>query len=132
MVLEDYPLDGHTIRYFNPRNTFSVPRVLLVGDAAGVDPTYGEGISFALGYGKIAAEAIKEAFRKDDFSFSDFKNRILVDPMGKCLKRRLMVARLLYTFRNRRVQRLVWWRFGFVLKWYIETFLIDWAKPKQK
>ena len=53
--LEDYELQGHPIRWFSPFNQFSVPRVLLVGDAAGVDGIFGEGISMALAYGKIAA-----------------------------------------------------------------------------
>jgi flavin-dependent dehydrogenase len=34
--------------------------VLLVGDAAGADPLFGEGISIALGYGVVAAREIGE------------------------------------------------------------------------
>ncbi len=50
--------------------------------------------------------------------------------MGKCLKRRLWVARMLYLFHSKAIQRFLWWRLGFLLKWYIENFLIDWAKRK--
>jgi len=128
LKLDDYEIKGKPIRFFNPNNTFSAPRVLLVGDAAGVDPIYGEGISFALGYGEVAAEEINDAFIKEEFSFSNYRERILKQPMGRCLVRRLWVARLLYRFKNRPIQRLLWWRLGFVLKWYIEHRLIDWAK----
>ncbi len=126
--LYDYDLKGHPIRFFDPKGVFSAPRVILTGDAAGVDPVYGEGISFALGYGEIAATEIKAALKKEDFSFSKYRQRILRHPMGVCLKRRLQVARLLYRFKSRTIQRLLWWRFGFILKWYIEHRLIDWAK----
>jgi len=50
VVLDDDKLKGHPLRRFHPRGLFSAPRTLLVGDAAGVDPLLGEGISFALGY----------------------------------------------------------------------------------
>lgn len=35
----------------------SKPRVLLVGDAAGIDPLFGEGITSALALGAIAAQS---------------------------------------------------------------------------
>src|SRR5947209_3722111 len=44
---------SHPVRWFYPTTFFSIPRVLLVGDAAGVDPLGGEGISFALQYGAV-------------------------------------------------------------------------------
>jgi flavin-dependent dehydrogenase len=129
--INDFELQGKPIRFFEPKGTFSAPGVVLVGDAAGVDPIYGEGISFALGYGELAAAEIKEALDTQDFSFSHYKKRILRHPMGICLQRRLRIARLLYRFRYRWFQRLLWWNFGFLLKWYIEHRLIDWAKPMQ-
>jgi flavin-dependent dehydrogenase len=128
--LSDYELKGHPIWFFHPQNTFSAPRILLVGDAAGVDPIYGEGISFALGYGALAALEIKDAFNQQNFSFSHYKQRILNHPMGWCLKRRFRVARLLYRSHYPAIQRLVWWRLGTLLKWYIETRLINWARKE--
>ncbi|MGB4870149.1 MAG: FAD-dependent monooxygenase, partial [Candidatus Promineifilaceae bacterium] len=59
--LDDYKLKGHPIRWWDRNGRFSMPRVLLVGDAAGADPLMGEGISFALGYGQVAAQAIHQA-----------------------------------------------------------------------
>lgn len=126
--LEDFQLKGHPIRYFDPNNIFSAPGIILVGDAAGVDPIYGEGISFALGYGEIAAMEIKEAIASGNFSFSGYRNRILKHPMGRCLKRRLFIAHLLYRFRQSYIMKPLWGPIGLPLKWYVEQFLIDWAK----
>src|SRR5262249_5592774 len=54
--------------YFPPRSSYG-DRVLLVGDAARVnEPVTGEGIYFALKSGQLAARAIDQAFREDDFS----------------------------------------------------------------
>jgi menaquinone-9 beta-reductase len=45
------------IRWYNPGDRYAANRVILAGDAAGVDPLMGEGISFALEHGLMAAEA---------------------------------------------------------------------------
>ncbi len=127
-TLEDYTLHSHPIRWFDPADSFAAPHILLAGDAAGVDPAYGEGISFALGYGELAARELEAAFARGDFSFSGYKARILKSRMGAILKRRRRLAAMLYGIRNPNVQRLIWQRLNFFLKWYVETFLIDWAK----
>ncbi len=57
--MASYELEGHPLRWFEPRSSFAASRILLVGDAAGGDALFGEGISIALGYGKIAAESYK-------------------------------------------------------------------------
>jgi flavin-dependent dehydrogenase len=66
--INNYEIKGHPIRWFSPENQMSVPRVLLVGDAAGADPFLGEGISIALGYGALAAREIGEALQRNEFS----------------------------------------------------------------
>lgn len=43
------------IRWYDPRDRYACKRVILAGDAAGVDPLMGEGISFALEHGRRAA-----------------------------------------------------------------------------
>ncbi|HWR67866.1 MAG TPA: NAD(P)/FAD-dependent oxidoreductase, partial [Desulfomonilia bacterium] len=83
--LEDHGLEGRPIRWFSPFNPMAAPRVILAGDAAGVDPIFGEGISMALGYGAIAARAIKDAFETGDFSFQDYRRRVLCSPLGRAL-----------------------------------------------
>lgn len=125
---DDYELQGHPLRWFNARGTFSGPRILLVGDAAGVDALYGEGISPALGYGEIAAQAIADAFATRDFSLHDYRERVLAHPLGRALRRRTALARLIYRLRELAIQRLIWWHSGAVLRWFVNTFLINWAK----
>ena len=53
------------IRWFNPRDRFAIDRVMLAGDAAGVDPLMGEGISCAFEHGKLAARYIGELLAGD-------------------------------------------------------------------
>lgn len=107
-ALEDYKLKGHPIRWFDKKERFSQSRVILVGDAAGVDPLFGEGIAFALGYGKVAAEAINHAFTACDFSFADYKKRILSDSLLRQLPARVMLARLAYLLKYPWLIRLGW------------------------
>ena len=104
--LDDYQLKGHPIRWFDKDGRFSIPRVILAGDAAGTDPLVGEGISFALGYGDVAAQAVADAFDREDFSFSDYKERILDHHLLKQLPLRLRLARLTYSVRSSFLTRL--------------------------
>lgn len=94
--LDGVLLEGHPVRWFNPEAEFSRPHVLLVGDAAGVDPLFAEGISFALEYGAIVAEVVKDGFARGDFRFSDYRKRLLNHRLGRLLKRRALVARHLF------------------------------------
>jgi len=90
-------LMGHPERWFHPQDVYSKPRVLLVGDAAGVEPWLGEGISLALAYGPVAAAAILSALERNEFSFADYRDTILAAKLGKILRRNRLVARLFYT-----------------------------------
>lgn len=107
-ALEDYKLKGHPIRWFHKDGRFAQPRVLLVGDAAGADPLMGEGISFALGYGVVAAQAITDAFARQDFSFADYRDRLLATPLFHHLWRRTQAARLAYLLNYPWLARLGW------------------------
>jgi flavin-dependent dehydrogenase len=89
-------LKGHPIRWFDAKSSFARPRVLLAGDAAGVDPLFGEGISFALAYGEVAAAEITDAFTHQKFDFAGYKQRILAHPLLRQLPRRALAARFLY------------------------------------
>ena len=94
--LDDYKLKGHPIRWWDKNGQFAQPHVLLVGDAAGADPLMGEGISFALGYGKVAAEAISHAFAQEDYSYVNYRGLLLADPLFKQLNIRTWAAKLAY------------------------------------
>ncbi len=89
---------GHPLNWFSPRNRFSMPRLLLVGDAAGADPLFGEGIGPGLAYGMIASEVLNDAFRKKDFSLRFYKPRLLTSVVGRYLLFRWWWAWLSYHF----------------------------------
>ena len=106
--LDDYKLKGHPIRWFDKNGRFAMPRVILAGDAAGADPLFGEGISFALGYGDVAAAAVVDAFEREDFSFDSYKERILDHHLLKQLGIRVSLARFAYLLKYPRLIRLGW------------------------
>jgi menaquinone-9 beta-reductase len=126
--LEDYELKGHPIRWYEPTNTPAIPRVILVGDALGVDALLGEGISPALGYGKVAAQAILRAFEKNDFSFAGYKGRVLRSRLGGALWRRTFMAKLFYRLKSGRMQRIVWQRLGWLAGILGMIFVVGWEK----
>jgi flavin-dependent dehydrogenase len=130
--LDEYKLEGHPLRWFEASSLFSVPHILLVGDAAGADALFGEGISLALGYGQLAAPAIRDAFARQDFSFSGYKACLLRSEMGKALRRRTWLAKFFYYLRSRTIQRVVWRHLGPVVTWIMQTFIIGWAARQEK
>ncbi|MEM8531492.1 MAG: NAD(P)/FAD-dependent oxidoreductase [Chloroflexota bacterium] len=101
-------LEGHPVRWFNPRSVFARPRVLLAGDAAGVDPLFAEGISYAMEYGAIAANTIAEAFRQQNFTFTDYRDRILQHDLGHMLLMKVRIAKMLYRLPFPRICSLLW------------------------
>jgi flavin-dependent dehydrogenase len=129
--LEDFPLEGHPLHWFEPKGVFSAPHILLVGDAAGADALFGEGISIALGYGQLAAQAIQSAFTNQDFSFRDYKKTILHSEMGKALQRRIWMAKIFYRLRSRAIQALVWRKLGWLVEWVMQSFMIGWARRQE-
>jgi flavin-dependent dehydrogenase len=70
---------------------------LLLGDAAGIDPLFGEGISSALAQGIIAAQSAVEALRDHSFSFSNYETLLRDSDIGSMMYRRHVVARKLYS-----------------------------------
>jgi flavin-dependent dehydrogenase len=102
-------IEGHPIHWFSPFNTFAAENVLLVGDAAGTDPLFGEGISYALGYGAVAARCLHTAFRRGDVRFRDYRRRLFLSDVGRALLLRWLAARTAYRFSHReRFMRGIW------------------------
>ena len=110
--LADYQPKGHPIHWFDGDAEFSRPRVLLVGDAAGVDPLLGEGIPCALAYGEAAALAIVQAFETMSFGFDGYRGQILAHPLLQQLRRRASAARFLLIPTHLRFYRILdkWWK----------------------
>ncbi len=121
-------LQGHPIRWFSPRREFSVPGVLLAGDAAGADGIFGEGISLALGYGQVAAQALKAAFARDDFSFSNYRRRLLSSPLGHALSARWAITHIIYRLHWRWFQRFFWRHMRLVISLAAWALVINWAR----
>jgi flavin-dependent dehydrogenase len=99
------PMKSFPIRRYAPGAPLAAPHVMLAGDAAGVDPLMGEGISFAFEYGRRAAAAAAHALRVSDFEFAEYGPSVAQSWMGKKLRRLDMGSRLFYG-------RLWWLWFG--------------------
>jgi flavin-dependent dehydrogenase len=84
------------IRTYESGARVAAPHALLVGDAAGSDPLMGEGISFALEYGMLAAAAILEARATGDWTFRRYVGALRRGPVGRKLRRLGFGARLFY------------------------------------
>ena len=61
---------------FTPGAAISKPRVLLVGEAAGIDIATGEGIGQAIEYGAIAGPYLASALARDDLGFADWRQAV--------------------------------------------------------
>ena len=113
--LDGCELKGHTLRSFDSKAEFSRPRFLLVGDAAGVDPLFGEGIGYALAYGDATAAELCHAFQRDDLGFAGYRGRVLSHPTLRHLVRRRRLARLVYALHRRPWLGSAAWR---MVPWY--------------
>lgn len=110
--LNEVAIRGHPIHWFTPWNRFSDNRVLMVGDAAGVDSLFGEGIALSLGYGAAAARSIQRAFAFGDFSFRTYRRVLFLSPTGRHLLLRWFIARCCYHLCHTRSFMRGLWRVG--------------------
>jgi len=94
-------------RGFDPRAPVSVPRVLLVGEAAGVDPVTGEGIAQAIQFGSFAGRYLAERIRARDFRFSDSMQRVHGASVGRDLRVRCAALALAYGKRRPAIERFL-------------------------
>jgi flavin-dependent dehydrogenase len=126
--LKDFKLEGHPVHLFTPFNYFSGQRLILVGDAAGADPFFAEGISMALAYGIIAARALRSAFSRRDFSFRDYPRRLFFSSIGRILTIRWLVANILYGLPWTWFQFLVWRIFKPLVNLVSRFIIINWTR----
>jgi menaquinone-9 beta-reductase len=108
----DGDLHGATIPIYDPSLPQSSPHVVLAGDAVGVDPWLGEGISVAVGTGMLAAHATAEAFARDAFGFPDHRTRIRNSAVGKQIRRNRIIARQFYRAALRGDRLATWFGTG--------------------
>jgi geranylgeranyl reductase family protein len=103
----ELPLDGlnrratrwHSfpIRWFDARDSYARGRVMLAGDAAGVDPLMGEGISCAFEHGKLAANAIGKFLDGDSGAIGAYDRALHDGAVGKKLSKLAFAARHFYS-----------------------------------
>jgi menaquinone-9 beta-reductase len=87
---------SYPIPWYSDDDILSQPNVMLVGDAAGVEPAFGGGIHLALSYGEAAAKAIIDAFQRDDFSFRNYQERIQSHSVGRFVAKCTRLALAMY------------------------------------
>ena len=112
----ELPLDGlkrrttrwHSfpIRWFDARDSYASGRVILAGDAAGVDPLMGEGISCAFEHGKLAAEAICKYLDGDGGALGAYDRALHEGAVGAKLGKLASAARHFYGPHHRLFFRL--------------------------
>ncbi len=102
----ELPLDGlarhatrwqaFPIRWFDARDRYVRGRVILTGDAAGVDPLMGEGISCAFEHGRLAANAIGKFIDGDSAALAGYDLALHEGPVGKKMSKLAFAARHFY------------------------------------
>ncbi len=102
-----YRLKQFAERGFEPRAPIARPRVLLVGEAAGIDIATGEGIAQSLEYGSLAGPYLARALAADDLGFADWRRTIERRHLGKQLRVRHVCYRLFYGSRRDAVERVM-------------------------
>lgn len=106
--LEDWKLEGHPERWFDPHEKHSAPRVVLAGDAAGTEPWLGEGISHAIDFGIRSADYVLNAFESNNFSFADYTRIISSSALGRRLRFKKFIAHYIYGNRGEWFYRVGW------------------------
>lgn len=81
---------------FDPHVPVSRPHVLLVGEAAGIDPVTGEGIAQAIYYGAAAAKYLTAKLAERDLGFEDWPSEIRRSSIGRDLIVRTLGVPLFY------------------------------------
>jgi flavin-dependent dehydrogenase len=72
------------------------PRVLLVGEAAGIDPALGEGIAQAILYGGVAGPYLASCLDRDELGFADWPRALASSRLGVDLRLRAAATPILY------------------------------------
>jgi flavin-dependent dehydrogenase len=87
---------SHPVTYFLKEVPLSQSNVLLVGDAAGIEPLLGGGIHLSLAYGEVASTLISDAFRRNDFSLKMYNQILHNHYLGKYIEKFTSVAKKIY------------------------------------
>ncbi len=94
-------------RGLHPHEPTSSERVLLVGEAAGIDPVLGEGIAQAILYGKAAGPYLARALANNELHFRDWPRVFARSRVGVDLALRRLALPFVYGASRPRLERLV-------------------------
>jgi geranylgeranyl reductase family protein len=81
---------------YQPSAPIAGPRLITVGDAAGIDALTGEGIAVGMEQALVAADAILHALDEGDFAFRGYRRAVRRATVGRELAIDRWLARLLY------------------------------------
>jgi flavin-dependent dehydrogenase len=89
-------LKPFSTRPFVPGSQTWVKRLLLVGEAAGIDHTTGEGIAQAIAMAGMAARHLAEAMKTDASTFEGYARDVRESTVGRHLLQSAWLAKLVY------------------------------------
>ncbi len=101
-----YRLKPYAERGLDRDEPIARPHLLLVGEAAGIEISTGEGIPQALRFGALAARYLAAAFRAGDLTFHTWRAELLRTEEGRLVRHRHIVARYLFSDRRAQIERL--------------------------
>jgi flavin-dependent dehydrogenase len=102
-----YRIKQFAERGFEPGAELARPRVLLVGEAAGIDIASGEGIGQAIEYGAVAGGYLVRKLADDDLGFADWQRTVARHHLGLQLRIRHAGYRAFYGRGRPTLERIV-------------------------
>jgi flavin-dependent dehydrogenase len=105
--LRDYRVKRFSERGFEVHRPFASDRIMLVGEAAGIDPIFGEGIAQAIGYGKLAGDYLAARLGRGEVRFDDWARHVALSPLGIDLTTRGMLVSSCYGRLRPAIERLL-------------------------
>jgi flavin-dependent dehydrogenase len=81
---------------YHPSTPVAAPRLITVGDAAGIDGLTGEGIAVAMEQAQVAGDAVARALTTGEVGFAGYRRALRKAVVGRELALDRHLARLLY------------------------------------
>jgi flavin-dependent dehydrogenase len=94
-------------RGFDTHAALARPGVLLVGEAAGIDPVTGEGIAQAIQYGAVAGGYVARQWRARDLRFADWRATVRGSMLGRDLLTRSLGVPIFYSDKRAAIERFL-------------------------
>jgi len=105
--IQRYRIKQFAEQGFDPTADIAKPRVLLVGEAAGIDIATGEGIAQAIEYGQVAGPYLAKALADDALDFADWPRIIEKHHLGFQMSIRHGCYRAFYGRRRPKIEPLM-------------------------